>query len=274
MNKILIFLLISGIILAFSIITLSSAPVINKNVDSIGWVLTNCKFISDLEEKSDSLDEKYQLNRAKTLCERRKAMYSLEYASFIFDIISGFFCTFLSFLQYFEIGKKFKKNTGLIGLIIGIIGFILTFIYFVYSGYIFINDSSRVEKLFPNGAKYKIIDNNSINSKITAYEGDKKDDSRYAKYKDLGQKQYNYDSDYYKIYHKGGESYECLDTNYDSAISPNCNYVYPSPKLDNKNKYLYDKWTTTLIFSFLISICDIGLLIFGLLLFKEGDDTK
>lgn len=37
------------------------------------------------------------------------------------------------------------------------------------------------------------------------------------------------------------------------------------------NKNLYDKWTTTLVFSFLISICNIGLIIFGLLLFKEGD---
>ena len=152
MNKILIFLIISGAILTFSIITISSAPNINKDLSN--WTLDNCQYYADKEEMEESLDEKYQNKRIKTLCEREKAMYYLEYASFIFDILSGFFCTFLSFLRYLKIGKNFKKNTGLIGLITGIIGFILTFIYFVYSAYIFTNDIMGIKKLYPNGALY------------------------------------------------------------------------------------------------------------------------
>ena len=270
MNKILIFLIISGVVLTFSIITICSAPIINKNLSS-DWAYDNCQIYADKEETEVSLDEKYKNKRYKTLCERRKAMYSLEYASFIFDILSGFFCTFLSFLQYLNIGKNFKKNTGLIGLITGIIGFILTFIYFVYSAYIFTNDSSDVTKLYPNGALAKITDS----GQILPYSGEDDDDPHLVKYKDLGQKQYNYDSDYYKIYEKellltSG----CLETNFISGTS-NCDYIFPSPleeyQLTFGNKYLYDKWTTTLIFSFLISIFDIGLIIFGLLLFKEGE---
>ena len=268
MNKILIFLIISGVVLTFSIITICSAPIINKNLSS-DWAYDNCQIYADKEETEVSLDEKYKNKRYKTLCERRKAMYSLEYASFIFDILSGFFCTFLSFLQYLNIGKNFKKNTGLIGLITGIIGFILTFIYFVYSAYIFTNDySSNVIKLYPNGALVKITDSGQIYS----FSGEEGDNPQFVKYKDLGQKQYNYDSDYYKIYNKEKEKIEEGDIGCIQApLDPTCQYFYYVLYENFENKNLYDKWTTTLVFSFLISICNIGLIIFGLLLFKEGD---
>ena len=157
MNKILIFLIISTAIVAFSVITLSSAPIINKTIGGIYWATDNCQFYADQEELTNNLDNKYSLHRQKTLCERRKAMYGLEYASFIFDVISGFLCLLLSFLRYLKIGKGTEKNTGLVGLITGIIGFVLTFIYFVYSAYIFTNDTSNVTKLFPNGALKKKI---------------------------------------------------------------------------------------------------------------------
>ena len=114
MNKILIFLIISTAIVAFSVITLSSAPLINKTIGGIDWATDNCQFIADQEELTDNLDRKYSLHRQKTLCERRKAMYGLEYASFIFDVISGFLCLLLSFLRYLKIGKGTEKNTGLV----------------------------------------------------------------------------------------------------------------------------------------------------------------
>ena len=151
MNYFLFFLIISLAIIGFSVITLSSAPLIN-NTEIRRKVYENCQYYADLEELSRDLNERYKYRRYKTLCERRKAMHGLEYGSFIFDIVFGFFCGLLSFLQYLNIGKDFKKNTGLIGLITGIIGFILTFIYFIYSAYIFTNDASDVERLYPNGA--------------------------------------------------------------------------------------------------------------------------
>ena len=286
MNKTLIFIFVSLTIVAFSVITLSSAPIINETISSSqSWAYENCEIFADAEEKSDSLDHKYQLRREKTLCERKKAAYSLEYASFIFNIIFGFFCLLLSFLQYFKIGKDFGKNTGLIGLISGIIGFILTFIYFVYSAYIFTNDTDKkTRKLFPNGAYYKWDENKFI----TAFEGDKNDNSQYAKYNELGQKQYNYDSDYYKIYdEESQDSPNCL-RNYNlqsfnppdpapstkSGTGKECNYLFVKHNDDFKNKYLYDNWTTTLIFCFIISICDLALGIFGFLLFKQSDNSS
>jgi hypothetical protein len=267
MNKTLIFIFVSLTIVAFSVITLSSAPIINETIlPAKSWAYENCEKLADEEEKSTSLDDKYKYRRQKTLCERKKAAYSLEYASFIFNIIFGFFCLFLSFLQYFKIGKDFVKNTGLIGLISGIIGFILTFIYFVYSAYIFINDTNKEnEKLFPNGAYYKNDGNNNF---ITAYEGDKKDDSQYAKYNELGQKQYNYDTDYYNVY----KTSNCLK---DPRPYPSsCDYIFEEPYEDCKNKYLYDKWTNTLIFAFLISMCDLALGLFGFLMFKQSDSSS
>ena len=55
----------------------------------------------------------------------------------------------------------------------------------------------------------------------------------------------------------------------------NCEYIYAEPKEDFKNKYIYDRWTTTLIFAFLISVCNLGLALFGFLIFfQKGDETK
>lgn len=265
MNYFLIFLIISLAIIGFSVITLSSAPLIN-NKEIKDKVSENCQLYADLEELSKDLNDRYKYKRQKTLCQRRKAMYGLEYASFIFDIIFGFFCGFLSFLQYLSIGKDFKKNTGLIGLITGIIGFILTFIYFIYSAYIFTNDvykkdNGEITRLYPNGAKYKVDKEN--NALISIYEGDTKDDSKYVRYSELGQKQYNYDTDYNRLY---SEDENCINENsYDS----NCEYIYDIPVKDFRNKYIYDRWTTTLIFAFLISVCNLGLALFGLLIFFQ-----
>ena len=276
MNKTLIFIFVSLTIVAFSVITLSSAPIINETIlPAKSWAYENCELYDDEEEKSTSLDEKYKKRREKTLCERKKAAYSLEYASFIFNIIFGFFCLLLSFLQYFKIGKDFVKNTGLIGLISGIIGFILTFIYFVYSAYIFTNDTDKeIRKLFPNGAYYKNDGNNNF---ITAYEGDKKDDSQFAKYNELGQKQYNYDTDYYTVYKIEEESStsNCLKVpSSPESYQTSCDYIFEKPYDHFKNKYLYDKWTTTLIFAFLISMCDLALGLFGFLMFKQNDNSS
>ena len=270
MNKILFFLIISLAIIGFSVITLSSAPIIN-NKDYQNLVYDNFQFYSDYQELIKDLNSRYIFGKYKTLCQRRKAMFGLEYGSFIFDIIFGFFCGFLSFLQYLKIGKDFKKNTGLIGLITGIIGFVLTFIYFIYSAYIFTNDVNEdVYKLYPNGAKYKIVNN----ARITAYEGDVNDYSEYAKFKDLGQKQYNYDTDYYKLYKEGVSNGDnCIEGKTNGNTNTDCEYIYDRPAEDFKNKYLYDTWTTSLIFAFLISVCNLGLAIFGLLIFIEKGES-
>ena len=267
--KKLICLLLSVVIVAFSVISLSSGPIINKTIpQSTGWAYGNCQYYADQEEKATDLNNQYSTHREKTLCRRRKAMYGLEYASFIFDVICGFVCTLLFFLRYLNIGKGTDKNTGLVGLITGVVGFVLTFLYFVYSAYIFTNDTykdendNEITKLFPNGASV-------TGTGVKPYQNDKDDDAEFIKYYELGQKQYNYDTEYARLYTSSGDtSYDCHENNY--ALH-DCDYGYHQPSYEIKNKYLYDKWVNTLIFSFFISVCNIGLIIFGLLLFLGGN---
>ena len=280
-------LLVSSAMVVFSVISLITAPVINRVLSKEiikDWATHNCQKLADDEKDSTNLNEKYQLHKEKTLCERKKAVFSLEYASFIFDLSFGFFLSLLSFLQYYNMGKDFKKNTGIFGIITGSIGFIFTFIYFIYSSYVFTNDSAyapekSIIKLFSNGAKYKYVEEGTTGKYISAYEGETDEDSNLIKYNDLGKKQYNYDSQHYKVFYQEYELEEgnnCLSDKFTNGIystpkGHDCYYLYDYPFTDKKNKYLYDQWTTTLIFAFFICICNIFLVIFGALLFKGGE---
>ena len=111
--------------------------------------------------------------------------------------------------------------------------------------------------------------------------------SIFAKYSDLGKKQYNYE----KKRHYPGDNDEfnkgecqksitiALDGCYNSpqmtryistALENNCKYLYLDLKANGfGNKYLFDRWVTTIIFSCFIIACCIGLAIFGFLLFKS-----
>lgn len=291
MNKILIFLCLSSSILVLSFIVICISPIINNfRITSNGWSFSlwrnlNCKIISDVLEDTDTikLDEIQKMKKIKNLCHRKKGMYGLEYSSLIIDIILGFFCTNLSILHYFNEGKNFEKKTGIIGLIAGTIGFILTFISMCFSGYIFTNDvafgeinydyfnnpsspifSGGIPKLFPNGALMKNDGNGNF---FFIYENDKSDFSEFVKYKELGQKQYNYNKEFYKLYYTPSQT--CT-----SSISSSCDYFYYYPYSSNENRELHDRWLTDIILSFLISICNIGLLFYGFLLFKNGGETN
>ena len=152
-----------------------------------------------------------------------------------------------------------------------------------FSGYIFTNDvaygeinydyfnnpsstlfSGGIPKLFPNGALGK---NNGDNNFFPIYENDKSDFSEYVKYKDLGQKQYNYDKKLYELYNLPGQNCKSLPSS--------CDYYYGySPFSSNENKVLHDRWLADIILSFLIAISNIGLVFFGFLLFKNGEELS
>lgn len=52
--------------------------------------------------------------------------------------------------------------------------------------------------------------------------------------------------------------------------SSKCQYLYlASYSSTFKNKYVFDRWVTTIIFSCFIAVCCIGLAVFGFLLFKS-----
>ena len=294
MNKTLIFLIISTSILVLSAIVICIAPIINnikvKNEDDnwtwepSDWGNLNCQFFAD-REKSDSvsLDDIQKMRKFKNLCYGQKAMYGLEYSAFIINSILSFVCAYLTLLHYLNVGKDFEKKTGLIGLFSGIIGFILTFVYVCYSGYIFNNDRAYgilkidttnfpyevslkggIKKLYPNGASRK-----KIGTFMYIYENEIDENLQYIKYKDLGKKQYNYDSEYYETYKKNGNN-DCK-----SGSNTLCNYIFEdNPTYSVENKYIYDRWLTALILAVIIFVGDIGLAIFGFLLFKNKQESS
>lgn len=281
MNKIVIFLFIALAILIFSIISICVAPVFNNILGNFSsWGQLNCQKYADIAKFSKELDERFKNEYLRDLCYRKNAMYGLEYSSLIIDIAIGFLCGQLALLHYFQAGKSFEKTTGLIGLIGGAIGFVLTLVYVCYSGYIFNNDVaygyidsitnsiiSTQKKLFPNGAYYKFDEQGK---KITAFYNDKEYKAEYIKYKDLGDSQYNYNKKLYEAYDSHPNNCNSLTASY----TGDCEYLYETPKDNNENKYLYDRWCLSLVLSVFITAANIGLLIFGLLIFKSNGDSS
>jgi hypothetical protein len=228
-------------------------------------------------------------------------MYGLEYSAFIINAILSFVCTDLALLHFLNIGKDFEKKTGLIGIISGIIGFVLTLVYVCYSGYIFNNDIAYgildtssltlnkppyFYKLYSNGARYKY----NGQKYIMVNDNDKRENGQYLLYKDLGQKQYNYDSEYYDTYSKNkiinnNNIEDCNINKYFNDIntintqprSKNgevCQYLYNTPTTSVENRYIYDRWLTSLILAVIIVVINLGLAMFGFLLFKSKEEPS
>ena len=299
--KKLLFLIFAAAIVILSAITICVAPVINKiNPEFSYWKTLNIKSISDgIKNSKDNGATDEQLKesrRTKHEYERKKAMYGLEYASLIIDLFFGFICAILGLLHYLDVGKYFEKITGIIGLATGIIGFVLTLVYVCYSGYIFTHDI--------DGSTYKLNDDGSF-AKWDADEGEykclfyKSDDEKaiYAKYNELGKKRYNYDKEKTYFNSQSSDFVNCQSGSVGSSFrypgpsycykgnvlnlnsltfpltkrdsSGNCDYLYHTFD-DFGNKKLFDRWVTTIIFACLIIACEIGLAIFGFLVFNSS----
>lgn len=312
-----LFLVFSGAIVIFSIISICSAPILNKVlIESNNWGTLNCKKASDEykhEKETTTLTgddkDKYlkSYKRGINLCNRKKAVYGLEFSSLIIDVILGFICLILGLLHYFDVAKPFEKVTGIIGLATSIIGFILTLVYIIYSGYIFTNDNPELnyddndygdnDRLFKADSKgiFAKWDDNQKKYKCEYYDKDD-DDAIYAKYNEMGKKIYNYDKDVSQA-ESTSPVKKCSYTEYTDAtyqnypLSPSgcngngyleysvsgaaskydgCDDLYIDYSFSgNENKYIYDRWVTTIIFACFIIACDIGLAIFSFLLFKS-----
>ena len=101
-------------------------------------------------------------------------------------------------------------------------------------------------------------------------------DVKHPRYRDVGKKQYNYNSEYY-ILNKilGSEVRSCI---YSSSINLNtkkvdCDYLWSGSEENNSSityKYIHDRWLTSIIISFFVIACGIGLAFFGFLLFKNS----
>ena len=301
MDKTLIFLCIASALLIFSIIVVNTSPAINGVAGE--WRDLNCKRYSDYHDyikkngDASTKDDYMKLSKeGRNVCNRRKAMYGLEYSSSVCDIVLGFFCTFLSLLHYLGVGKVFEKVTGIIGVASGVICFILTLVYVIYSGYIFTNDNEGMDftisslTISKNYGETIKLDKDGVFAKLdsskTKYECvyyDANDKSKfYAKYNELGQKRYNYNKDSVDPTSKfskckypfpsgpSNPSYSDCIGGINRPTNLDCEAIYIHHD-DFDNKYYFDLWVTSIIFDSLNIALSIGLAIFGFLLFKGSD---
>jgi len=285
MNNNLLFLCLAFAVLILSAVTIYVAPLINTADSNFfdDWGTQNCqqkKDEYDYNEKNNrfsSEGDKKVDKRKVDECFSQNAMHDLEYTSLIMDIVFGFICTTLGFLHYFDVGKSIEKISGLIGLITGAIIAIITCIYVGYSASLFNNGVTNIGKLYPNKAYLKWKDGKYRHD----YDEDKVNDDpdiAYAKYRDLGKKQYNYNSEYYKLYKDlSSEIYTCSNPASLSSKKGSCEYIWDTPPVYNDSiirKYVYDRWLTSIIISVFIVACGLGLAVFGFLLFKNSSSSS
>ena len=306
MNNNLFFLIISTALLVLSVITVCHAPIINgavgKNVYMNNWNVANCKLMDDkykyekdhdvynLEEVTGYIDDKIAKRRI-TECKRHHLMFSFEYVAFIFDVVLGFICFFLGFIHYLEPGNKFEKVSGMIGLISGIIIAVFTIVYVAFSALIFNNEAIRGKSiLYPNKASYHWNGQKYIHDYDEEKAENEDTDIQLIKFKDLGKKQYNYDSEFYRMTIDSTNKNEykncqyrltssdiSIQKNYLTDTTKSCEYVWESGSEtyqdSTDNKFLYDRWLTTIIFGVLITVCGLCVGLFGLLLFKNSANS-
>lgn len=306
MPKSLLFLCCAVCILVLTIINLSIGPIINRKITSRtisvgsgifsastrgnGWGTYNCKYLSDAYDeykKSNSViddeDKKYNWKFQINECKRKKAMYNMEYTAFIFNIVIGFVCCLLGLLHFLDVKKEFVPKTGLIGIGCGVVGFVLSLVYVIYNGIVYTNyyDGASIYKRNGDGA-FAELDG----GKYKCFYFDKKDNNHalIAKYSDLIKKQYNYNKDLEDLYDSGeindciGDPSYCVTDGYIPGTrysnGNECKYLYlsrPNIYKTVSNKDKSDRFLTTLILSLLVCLADIGLALFGFLLFKSPE---
>lgn len=296
MGKGLLFFCCACCILVLTIINLSIGPVITGRASYTSdpvtnqyysWATANCKMLSDQydtqKEAKTYSDEylKYSYKWIVTQCKREKGMHDMEYTSFIFDIVIGFVCGLIGLLHLFDLKKDFVSNTGLIGLGCGVVGFVLTFVYVIFNGIVYTTYGPGILKRDGDGAFAERVGEN----RYECFYFDKVDNIRsyYATYSDLIKKQYNYDKDFLKdvdIGCKKSPSFCSSSTKdfltgnrYVDSNNKECQYLYiQSGETEIRNKDISDRFLTTLILSLFVCLANIGLALFGFLLFRNPSD--
>ena len=295
MGKGLLFFCCACCILVLTIINLSIGPVISKAVgvgknipnDPNGvfkypWATANCEALKDRKDncQNDVCEKSY--DSQIDYCTRAKGMHDMEYTAFIFDIVIGFVCGLIGLLHLFDLKKDFVSNTGLIGLICGIVGFVLTFVYVIFNGLVFTGQyTGEIER---DGDGVYAEKTSTANTFKCLYSDDSGDYfSGYAKFSDLNKKQYNYK---HKFYSSDIVSNNCAtnahygDCTGSTAVSEftgstlytNCKFLYVVAPTEITNKDIFDRFLTTLILSLIVCLANIGLALFGFLLFRTPGD--
>ena len=289
MGKGLLFFCCSCCILVLTIINLSVGPIVSKAVGS-SWGLENCKSYQDYYDDQDNLPDAQdkKLKSEIDWCTRVKGMHDMEYTAFIFDIVIGFVCGLVGLLHLFDLKKDFVSNTGLIGLICGIVGFVLTFVYVIFNGLVFTSNYSKTYERDGDGIFAEQITSGGNEYKCLNYDPEFFN-SGFAKYSDLNKKQYNYKHEFY-----GDEEDGCKDNDDDDMIKycaghekiditsygsshtlasgSACTKIYAYEIESIENKDIFDRFLTALILSLIVCLANIGLALFGFLLFRAPGD--
>ena len=291
MGKGLIFFCCACCIFVLTIINLSIGPVISKTVGggngntnlNIAWGTANCESLKDQKDDVTNCDDacKKGWDSRIDYCTRAKGMHDMEYTAFIFDIVIGFVCGLIGLLHLFDLKKDFVSNTGLIGLICGIVGFVLTFVYVIFNGMVFTGQYSGEIERDGDGV---YAEKTSTTDKFKCLYSDDSGDyfGGYAKFSDLNKKQYNYKHNFYS----SDLPTSCVtDTYYSSCLrgsgpeitvtSPiytNCKFLYVEQPTEITNKDIFDRFLTALILSLIVCLANIGLALFGFLLFRTPGD--
>lgn len=294
MGKGLIFFCCACAILVFTIINLSVGPAISGKMGN--WGTANCASFKDLYDfakdngvKGDDL--KYGAEFWLNYCNNHKGMYNMEYTSFIFDIVIGFVCGLLGLLHIFEVKKDLVSKTGLVGLGCGIVGFVFTFVYVILNGIVMTTtyygtityvDPENPTSLPISGTTKRDSDGvfaekDGNTFKCIYYDSEDNYHALYATYGDLIGKQYNYNKDLREKIKKAIES-GCVSSasncNDDGTINApaTCDKIYAGYIDTITNKDRGDRFLTTLLLSLFVCLANIGLALFGFLLFRTPSD--
>ncbi len=296
MGKGLIFFSCACCILVLTIVNLSIGPIITGRAGIKGTL--NCEAKKDAEDTYQGNNKKYDIDWKIDECVRMKGMYDMEYTAFIFDIVIGFVCGLVGLLHLFEVKKDFVSNTGLIGLICGIVGFALTFVYVVFNGLVYTNYYDDNDKIVKTDGDGIIAELSGGKYKCKYYDDKGNEHALYAKFSDLGKKQYNYNKDLleslatnaictldssntitgaitsnnYIDKCKDSETVEYGDLGLSSASCEKVYYFNSDIAESIANKDISDRFLTTLILSLFVCLANIGLALFGFLLFRSPGD--
>ena len=285
MSKGLIFFCCACAILLFTIINLSVGPIVSgtvKNYD-VDWGILNCKEAKDEYDDAKAAgtsgdDLKYGEEWDLHRCETMKGMHDMEYTSFVFNMIIGFVCGLLGLLHLFDVKKEFVSKTGIIGLGCGIVGFIFSFVYVVLNGLVYTNYYNNNNIYFKRDGDGVFAELKGNYFECLYFDSVENNHAIIAKYSDLIQKQYNYDKDLIDSIRAISTTckvnpYNCITYNgkIPETSHSGCTKLYENTydySIGIANKDISDRFLTTLLLSLFVCLANIGLGIFGFLLYK------
>ncbi len=265
-------------------------PIMNKRLGT-DWGNGNCEKLAndyeDEKERNPDMSDTYKKTKEFEIrrCKNRKAMYNMEYTSFVFNIVIGFIGVLIGL---YGLQNEVIKNSGKVGMACGVVGLVLTLVYVIFN--IIVYTSYNDYDYFKVDSDGAFAKRDGTRYKCLYFK--EKDDLRalYAKYSDLIKSQYNYNKELADSFNTDPEKRDCktslfiiIDCSHDEYIDSSqtyrndqgedlpCSKLYYQQTVNSFSNY--DKSArilTTLIFSIMIILCYIGFIFSGFILNQES----